>query len=129
MLANSDGTLSYRVLGSQQDDSHKLEIILEGRCNLRCQRCLGEFSYPLKLTSHLQLIPANKLEEMEDEVDDEDTIEATSQLDVLALIEDEVLLALPFAPRHPEGTCSAPLNDLQQVANPFAVLAALKSSN
>jgi uncharacterized protein len=124
MLANSAGTLSYRVRGSQRDDRHSLEIVLQGTCNLRCQRCLGEFSYPLELTAHLRLLPADKLEQMD--ADDEDAIEATSQLDVLALIEDEVLLALPFAPKHPQEACSAPLKDLQQSANPFSVLAVLK---
>jgi len=124
LLANSNGTLSYRVIGLKEGDRQKLVIILEGMCNLRCQRCLGELSYPIELTSHLQLLSAEKLDEVED--DDEDAIEATKQLDVLALIEDELLLSLPFAPRHPDGKCVVPENDLQQSANPFAALAVLK---
>jgi uncharacterized protein len=124
MLANSDGTLNYRVLGSQRDDQHRLEIILSGTCNLRCQRCLGEFSYPFEVNSNLLLVSADKLDEHE--ADEEDVIEATAQLDVLALIEDEVLLNFPFAPKHQDGACSAPLKDLQQAVNPFAVLAVLK---
>ena len=129
MLANSAGTLSYRVCGSQQDDQPRLEVILTGRCNLRCQRCLDEFSYPIEVTSHLRLVSTDKLDEDEIDADEEDIIEATAQLDVLALIEDEVLLALPFAPKHQEGACEAPLKNLQKVANPFDVLAVLKSSN
>jgi uncharacterized protein len=125
MLANSNGTLNYKVIGSREDDIHKLEIVLKGKCNLRCQRCLEEFAYPLEVDSHLKLTSAEKLEEITDEEDD-DVIEASRQLDVLELIEDEVLLSLPFAPKHPEGTCIAPLKDLQQAANPFAVLAVLK---
>jgi uncharacterized protein len=124
MLANSNGTLTYRVLGSHEGDSHKLDIVLEGKCNLRCQRCLEEFAYPLEVESHLKLIPAEMLDE--DEGDDEDSIEATRHLDLLELIEDEVLLNLPFAPKHPEGMCATPLTDLQQPANPFARLAVLK---
>ncbi len=123
LLANSDGTLSYRVTGSREGDAHKLEIELEGLCHLRCQRCLDAFNYPIEIISHLLLLPADKLDEIDDDVD---AIEATTQLDVMALIEDEVLLGLPFAPRHPEESCSASLKDLQQSANPFAVLAALK---
>jgi uncharacterized metal-binding protein YceD (DUF177 family) len=41
------------------------------------------------------------------------------------LIEEELLLDLPFAPRHTEGECVPAANDLQQKANPFAVLAGL----
>jgi uncharacterized protein len=120
MLINSDGTLIYRVIGSHQGDSHALEIILRGNCNLRCQRCLEELQYSLDLSARLQLIKAEMLDEIED------AIEASKHLDVLELIEDEVLLTLPFAPRHPEGTCAAPIKDLRQTDNPFAFLAALK---
>jgi uncharacterized metal-binding protein YceD (DUF177 family) len=45
---------------------------------------------------------------------------------VVALVEDELLLGLPFAPMHPEGECAPATNDLQHKANPFAVLAGLK---
>ena len=123
LLASSEGTLGYKVIGSQQGDSRKLEIVLKGSCQLRCQRCLGEFTYPIDITTQLQLLPADKLDEIDDDVD---AIEATAQMDVLALIEDEVLLGLPFAPKHLEESCSASLKDLQQSANPFAVLAVLK---
>jgi uncharacterized protein len=103
LLASSEGTLGYKVIGSQQGDSRKLEIVLKGSCQLRCQRCLGEFTYPIDITTQLQLLPAEKLDETDD---DEDAIEATQQLDVLALIEDEVLLGLPFAPKHSDESCS-----------------------
>jgi uncharacterized protein len=120
MLVNPVGSLSYRVLGAHLGDSHTLEITLKGNCNLRCQRCLEELSYPLDLSAQLQLIKAEMLDEVED------AIEASKHLDVLELIEDEVLLNLPFAPRHPEGLCKAPIKDLRESDNPFAILAALK---
>jgi uncharacterized protein len=123
MLASSEGTLRYKVIGLKVGDAHKLEIVLAGSCQLRCQRCLGDFTYPLQITSSLQLISADKLDEIEN---DEDAIEATSQLDVLALLEDELLLSLPFAPKHPEGTCVTPIKDLREKDNPFAILALLK---
>lgn len=123
MLASSEGTLRYKVIGSQEGDSQKLEIVLEGSCQLRCQRCLGEFTYPIEITAHLLLLPADKLDEIDDDVD---AIESTTRLDVLALIEDELLLDLPFAPKHPDESCNATLKDLQQSTNPFSVLAVLK---
>ena len=128
MLANSDGMLSYVVRGSKEDDRHMLEVVLKGVCHLRCQRCLGELLYPIGSASHLQLLPADRLEEVE-ENDAVDGIEASPRLDVLALIEDEVLLDLPFAPKHPEGDCSPAMDGLKQSVNPFAVLAGLKKSS
>ena len=124
LLSNSNGALNYRVVGLKEGGLLKLEITLEGMCYLRCQRCLGELGYPIELKSQLQLLSAEKLDELDDE--DEEAIEATKRLDVLALIEDELLLSLPFAPKHPVGKCVAPENDVQLSANPFAALAVLK---
>jgi uncharacterized protein len=125
VLANSGGSLTYIVSGFREGDSDMLGISLQGACTLRCQRCLGELNYPVDMTSRLLLLPADKLGEVEDD-DDVDAIEAEPRLDVLALIEEELLLGLPFAPRHPEGECVPATNGLQQKASPFAVLAGLK---
>ena len=127
MLAKSEGSLTYVVRGHHEDSGDTLEISLQGMCTLRCQRCLNELAYPVDMLSRLRLLPADKLEESEESDDDEmDAIEATPKLDVVALIEDELLLGLPFAPKHPEGKCTPATNDLQQKESPFAVLARLK---
>ena len=125
VLAKSVGSLTYIVRGFREGDSNMLGISLQGSCTLRCQRCLGELEYPVDMTSRLLLLPAERLDEVEDD-DDVDAIEADPRLDVLALIEEELLLGLPFAPRHPDGECAPATNGLQQKASPFAVLAGLK---
>jgi len=125
-LAKSDGSLTYIVRGYHAEGRDVLEVSLQGACALRCQRCLSELEYPVNLVSRLWLLPADKLDEAEEDDDEMDAIEAEPKLDVLALIEEELLLSLPFAPRHPEGECAPAANDLQQKANPFAVLAGLK---
>jgi uncharacterized protein len=56
-------------------------------------------------------------------------IEASPELDVAGLIEDEVLLSLPLSPRHAEGACESRLArgaDADGRPRPFAGLAALK---
>lgn len=126
MLANSGGSLTYIVRGYQEEGRDMLEVSLQGACTLRCQRCLSELEYPVNLVSRLWLLPADRLDEAEEDDDEMDAIEAEQRLDVLALIEEELLLGLPFAPRHPEGECAPATNDLQQKASPFAVLAGLK---
>ena len=40
------------------------------------------------------------------ELDDLDGVPAAAQTDVWSLVEDEVLLAIPLAPRHAENECS-----------------------
>jgi uncharacterized protein len=69
-----------------------------------------------------------------DEIDDPegpDMIEASAALDVAALVEDEVLLSLPLAPRHPEGMCESRVGQEEGAERPsaFAQLAALKQPN
>lgn len=125
LLAKPEGSLTYTVNGFREGDSDMLGISLQGVCTLRCQRCLGELEYPVDMSSRLILLPADRLDEVEDD-DEVDAIEADPKLDVLALIEEELLLGLPFAPRHREGECAPATNGLQQKASPFAVLAGLK---
>ena len=59
-----------------------------------------------------------------------DAIEASTELDVAALIEDEVLLSLPLAPRHAEGACTGrvatQVKDDVRKHSAFAELGALK---
>lgn len=125
-LAKSDGSLTYIVRGLHEEGRDILEVSLQGDCILRCQRCLGELDYPVDVVSRLWLLPADKLDEAEKDDDEMDAIEAEPRLDVLALIEEELLLGLPFAPRHTEGECAPAAKGLQQKANPFSVLAGLK---
>jgi uncharacterized protein len=39
---------------------------------------------------------------------DEEVLVAAEPLDALALVEDELLLSLPYAPTHADGECAAP---------------------
>src|SRR5574340_952101 len=121
MLTKSDGSLTYVVRGYREADRDMLEVSLQGACALRCQRCLGELEYPVDFISRLRLLPAEQLAEAEMGDDGMDAIEAAPRLDVVALVDGERLLGLPFAPMHAEGECAPATNDLQQKANPFAV--------
>ena len=126
VLVKTDGSLIYMVRGYREAGRDMLGLSLQGKCSLRCQRCLGELEYSVNIVSQLQLLPADKLDEVKEDDDEMDVIEAESKLDVVALIEEEMLLELPFAPRHTEGGCAQTANDLQQKVSPFAVLAGLK---
>ena len=133
VLASSAGEIDYVVRGlHSRGGKPMLEVVLDGLCQLRCQRCLQGFSYPVKLVSHLILVPADELDESADDEDEIDSIPADTRLDVVALLEEELLLSLPFAPKHPEGTCRPAIEGYvaeemdRTVKNPFAVLAELK---
>jgi len=125
MLLDSAGTLAYVVRGARINDRDVLDVSLNGVVHLRCQRCLADLEFPIEVLSRLKLASAEELDAVDDE-DEDEYIEASSQLDVIGLVEDELLLSLPFSPRHPDGACSPVSEGLKQSANPFAVLAGLK---
>ena len=66
------------------------------------------------------LISSTEITEAE-ENDDTDWVEANHEMDVCALIEDELLLALPIAPTHAHD-CSKLSTQSGDKPNPFAVL-------
>ncbi|MGH8162321.1 MAG: YceD family protein [Gammaproteobacteria bacterium] len=94
----------------------------------RCQRCLEPFELAVELAPRLAFSPAGTAP-----VPGEDWEGIGDGLpsSLVAMIEEELLLGLPFAPRHPRGECpvstsmSTPKADTQR---PFAGLAeALKT--
>ncbi len=127
VLVTSEGFLSVRLEG-WRDDAGKswLQVDIAGEPVLCCQRCLGGVKFPLAISSRLQLMAPGEDWPDDDLVDDSaDAITAEKALAVLSLVEDEVLLALPIAPRHEQ--CEAPsANATGHGASPFAALADFK---
>lgn len=124
------GEIRYRLRGLPDlNGKPGLEVTVEGTCPLRCQRCLGHLEYPLKLTARLMLVEADAPDADPDAGGEaEDCIAASRKLDVLEVVEDEVLLNLPYAPMHPDGACQlADDRAADASGHPFAALASLKS--
>jgi uncharacterized protein len=131
VVAGKGGDIAYEVAGASDERSRPMLILrVRGTLPLQCQRCLGTFDYPLDVTSRVLVVPAGTTPEDADDPDAPDYIEAQRELDVAGLIEDEVVLAVPFAPRH-EEQCNAaiPADTARQGReSPFAALAALKKT-
>jgi uncharacterized protein len=133
VLLSREGSVRYVLRGLHSQAQHSkvqqslLELSLEGQCQLRCQRCLNAMPYSLQLVSCLRLVSEGDEAESDLENDESDTIEASKNLDVLDLIEEEILLSLPFAPKHEIGSCLPDAAVLDRsVKHPFAALAGLK---
>lgn len=102
--------------------------------NMRCQRCLGTVAVPLDLDRSIRFVrDASEAEALDAELED-DVLELERHMDLLQLLEDELLLALPLVPRH--DVCPQPLplafpesgQDESARENPFAALSRLKKS-
>ena len=127
IVTDFEGKISYVLRGLQgKDNKPRLELVLDGKCNLRCQRCLGTLVYPIKLVSNLRLVTEGELDTSDIEDDEADSIPAEKRLDVLALLEEELLLSLPIAIKHELGECQIAVEGFKRSDNPFAVLAGLK---
>jgi uncharacterized protein len=132
VLFDIEGALSYEVRGGRNARNRpQLELRITGRLHLQCQRCLGLLDYAVDLTNILLIVPRGA--QAEDDVDDPqgpDAIETNPELDVAGLIEDEVLLSLPLAPRHPESACASRIEHAvgedAQPQSAFAKIAGLK---
>jgi uncharacterized protein len=99
---------------------------VSGTLALACQRCLEAIVFELDIDSLLELVPEG-VELSQDELEDDtrDFLPVAGELDVAQLVEDEVLLALPVAPRHERCGLPGAAAAGEQI-HPFAALAKLK---
>ena len=78
-----------------------LRLQVRGTLQLRCQRCLEPL--PFEVDADELLVLAATLAEIHAEpadADAPDRVVAGKEMPVRELIEDELILALPYAPRH-----------------------------
>lgn len=116
--------LDYSLSGGVGDDGAAFLLVrVVGDLELVCQRCLGKLVIALALDNRLEL--AKDWAEMLNAEDDVERVLAENDMRVAALVEDEVILALPMVPRH--DRCDEE-QDTKRAArsSPFDVLAALK---
>lgn len=129
--ADSSGVLSWSLQAGTDVFGHlQLSLAVAVTVNLICQRCLEPFPIEVKSASSLILAKSDEqANEIEDKLEDDavDVIVGSNTLDLLALIEDEVLLALPLSARHEVCTDASALEKLKsEKLSPFAVLKDLK---
>lgn len=104
---------------------------------LTCQRCMGMVITPLEASQWYRFVANEDIAMAEDDQSEEDLLVMEPQFDLLALLEDELLMALPLVPMHDECP-AAPVPrageddiaaDPAKKPSPFAVLAQLKSKS
>jgi uncharacterized protein len=104
ILWSFSGASRLRADGSREA---RAELRLSGQVRMACTRCLQPIECMLDEHRGLRFVGTESQAESEDAEDDAfDVLVASRSFDLAGLIEDEVLLALPAAPRHPG--CSLP---------------------
>ena len=104
----TQGELFCRVDGAADAQGGlSLQLTVRGTVELTCQRCLGGMPHAVEIERTLFLARNETELERLDALPDSDAILAGEKIDLVALVEDEVLLSLPLAAMHAEGECPA----------------------
>lgn len=118
-----------KPLGGEKQPWIRLQA--RGCLSLECQRCLQPVAVPVEVDRHFLFVHGEDAAAQLDADSEDDVLALTRALDLVELIEDELLLALPVVPRH--EVCAAPLprsvgeEEIEvEKPNPFAALSALK---
>lgn len=126
-LLSSDAGELVCVLNGCRDESGRpcLRVGVTGTLQLACQRCLGGLTFPLAIDSTLLLARSEaEIDARPMEPEGPDSIVAGKEMNVLELLEDEILLAIPVAPRH-ERCSDAGASNEDGTVSPFADLRTL----
>jgi uncharacterized protein len=130
-LATPEIDLRYKVTARLDKQRRKVvSCIIEGFVFLTCQTTLEVFRHGISIEERLVLVDdESSLPPIEEESDAEDYLVADGPVDVLDLVEDAILLALPMVPRKPDGEAPAGMKKEGGRESPFAALASLKKRN
>jgi uncharacterized protein len=117
---------------------HFLRVRVQATPVLECQRCLGPLVWPVDTENRLQVVKSEAALDDQDVHDGEpdeliERIVGSKRMDVLALVEDELILSLPYVSKHdvcptlPEVLEEEPDTDTDR-PSPFAALGRLKKN-
>jgi uncharacterized protein len=129
MLARDAGEVRYRISGVRDERGRPaLRLQVSGTLELRCQRCLEPMA--LEVQTDETLVLAATLDEIHAEPADAhapDRLVAGKEMALRELIEDELILAVPYAPRHEDCAPALAGGEVERVS-PFAGLRGLMRS-
>lgn len=122
--------VAYKLQGGKDKWQRPfLRLSLSGSLSLQCQRCMEAVMFPLDESADIVLFGDEAMLDEAMCADEElEGMVAGSELDVSSLLEDQILMSLPYSPMHEDcgGTVAGSASDKP---NPFAVLAGLEKSD
>ena len=139
---HADLTVHWQARGelrptSSGDDQIWLHLTANATVPLACQRCMGSVDIGLTVDQWYRFVSTEDIAMAEDDQSDEDLLVMEPHFDLLALLEDELLMAIPLVPMHEECPVAPTFSEGDEALaaaaladdgkpNSFAVLAHLK---
>ncbi|HZY16449.1 MAG TPA: YceD family protein [Ramlibacter sp.] len=138
--ADLDSPVRWQARGELLNPRHVhpqvwLHLDAEATLPLVCQRCLLPVEVPLAVDRSFRFVADEATAAAEDDAAEEDLLALSRSFDLVELVEDELLMEVPVAPRH--ASCPAPVQlsatdpgfeaASAKRENPFAVLGRLKT--
>ena len=138
-LADADGDVVFALeFGKDTFGIGYIDMRVQARLPLFCQRSLERFEFPLRIEQRLGLIASERDEAALPEGYEPVLLDGSADIDMAALIEDELILALPLVPLK-EGLGDDDVEpqvwstgepdeepEAEEAKHPFASLASLK---
>ena len=130
-ILSQDRTLHYHIVGGADQLSRPtIRLVLEGEVGLSCQRCMEPMLFLVDIDTTVTLF--NSEDALLAAEEEDPTIEGlvfAELSDILWLIEEEVILALPYVGTH--ETCDGVIGQVgseksEHQPNPFSILKHLK---
>ncbi|MFZ9962810.1 MAG: YceD family protein [Burkholderiales bacterium] len=86
-----------------------IDLSIKADLPLTCQRCLELMNFELNSSTRFIIaFGKSELTDLSDEPDDVEFLIAEEDADVVAMVEEELLLRLPMAAKHEDGKCREP---------------------
>ncbi len=134
LLSEQQGECEFSLQFGRDDFNRAfVDVNLDARLPLLCQRSLETFFAPVKLEQRLGLLQSESQESALDEGMEAWLVDPSGHINPADFIEDELILAIPAIPVKPgteamEADWPAEESEPEEQPNPFAALAALKQS-
>jgi uncharacterized protein len=138
--AGTDRHVRWSARGEMHNRHHlqpeiRMHLQAGASLPLTCQRCLGPVDVTLAVDRAFRFVADEATAAAQDDESEEDLLALSRSFNLLELVEDELLMEMPVAPRHevcPQPVTMSAVDPGFEAAsaekeNPFAVLERLKN--
>lgn len=128
-LAGTDGKADWQAHFEQYPDPGGatqtwLELVFSAPVSLSCAICTEPVAVTLSGCQRFRLVDdEDEAARLDEQAEDHDVLAARRRLDLRALLEDELILALPILPRHDTCPADGETAEAPETHQPFAGLA------